>query len=483
MRSRRLILVALLSSVVACGSSSGDGVDAAPAMMAAPGVTITSVAFYQSVERMLFADGAQQSSNIPLVAGRPGMLRVFYTAAAEQHNQSVIVRLHIDGADTIETESLMVEASNQGQLDTTINVAVPGELISGSFSYRVELLQPGTGGDNPGSRHPIDGFEQHSVDVQPNTLRLVLVPFQYNADGSGRLPNTSPEAVELYRQRFMQLYPVSDVDVIVRDPVPWSTAIDASGGGWQEVAFQVFNLRDSDGMGEDVYYYGIFNPTDTFGQFCAGGCLLGVTLLNDDPTDVGNPSLRLAIGVGFDEVATDTSAHELGHAHGRAHAPCGRGLDPQSIDPQYPHAAGSVGVWGWDMFSNTLVNPANTTDIMGYCDDQWISDYNFIALANRGKNVNLAQWSPGPGSYRVVTFDARLKATVRGTVPADRFTGPPTTPIELTTDRGTRTVMGYAFQYDHLPGGWLLYPEQPNTSVIRIGATLDGRLLRVGLKR
>ena len=453
------------------------GVGAGPAMVGAAGVGIREITFNQSASRVMSLDGAPQSSIVPLVAGRPGLLRVHYTVPSEQVGQPVTAELTIEGQDPIRIETTFETAQSlQQDLSSTINFEVPPEMVDGSFNYRIDLLQEGTE-DNAAAHYPAEGFEAHAVEVPANTFRVKLVPFQYNADGSGRLPDLSAEVVEQFRQRFMQLYPVSAVEMSVREPIPWAGAIQPNGTGWQEVGMQLFNTRAADGLGDDVYYYAIFKPTATIAQFCGTGCLLGVTLLNDMPTDVGNPSLRIALGVGYPENQLDTSAHELAHAHGRGHAPCGPGLDPNSIDAEYPHGDGGIGVWGWDMFANQLVDPASHKDIMSYCDPQWISDHNFARLGARAKNVNLADWQAAgidyqlvtiggdavvpPGAARTATSTAALnKAVARQLVPDSQLTGPPNTQLTLTTASGSKQVMGYTYHYDHLPGGWLLYPAQ-----------------------
>jgi hypothetical protein len=330
--------------------------------------------------------------------------------------------------------------------------------------------------DNPAAHHPASGNEVHAVETPKNVFRVVLAPFIYNADGSGRMPDLSPEAVELHRQRLLQLYPVSNVEVTVHDPIPWSQPISPNGAGWQEVGFRTFQLRGEDNAPDDVYYYAIFNPTASFVQFCATGCLLGVTLLNDMPPDTGDVSLRLALGVGFSEVASDTMAHELGHAHGRGHAPCGPGLDPQSIDAGYPHQGGVIGEWGWDIVSGALV-PPTLTDIMGYCDDQWISDYNYGALSWRALHVNLPRYYQPPtitDAYQIVSVGADGRGRFLGDVRRGQ-PGGTAIAVTLVAEGGTRLeVEGRYYRFDHLPGGWLMYPKA-SLPTLRAEALIEGR--------
>jgi hypothetical protein len=69
-------------------------------------------------------------------------------------------------------------------------------------------------------------------------------------------------------------------------------------------------------------------------------------------------------------------AHELGHNFSVGHAPCGT-----TGVPSYPYAGGVIGVWGWNATTNTLVSPT-ATDVMGYCGNQWISDWNWGRVSN-----------------------------------------------------------------------------------------------------
>jgi hypothetical protein len=78
-------------------------------------------------------------------------------------------------------------------------------------------------------------------------------------------------------------------------------------------------------------------------------------------------------------------AHELGHAHGRKHAPCGSAPD---ADPGFPRGDGAIGVWGWDQRSPKAIIPPAIKDVMSYCGQRWISDYTFQALAERSTLVN-----------------------------------------------------------------------------------------------
>ena len=79
------------------------------------------------------------------------------------------------------------------------------------------------------------------------------------------------------------------------------------------------------------------------------------------------------------------------------HAPCG---DAPGVDPAYPYADASTGVWGYDFRDGgSLVSPSRYRDLMSYCDPEWVSDYNFdkalrFRLADEGGSAVAAVAAP-----------------------------------------------------------------------------------------
>jgi hypothetical protein len=472
-------MAALCSTLVGCGSDDEEG-EAPDPYVGAPGVTIQQVAIYQSLKRTLMLAGAPQAGGVPLVAGRDAMVRIYYTTDGSYDGQPVTGRLHLPGQEPLETTAPLAAASVEEDLATTVNVSVPGSRIGPTFDYRVSLAQNGSNrDDNPTAHYPGGGAtESVPVDGPANKLRVIIAPFAYEADGSGRLPNTSPEQIEAIRQRFRALYPVSDVEISVRDPEPWTIPIDPGGsGGWTQLGIELLGYRSNDGVGDDVYYYGMFNPADTLYAYCGMQCVLGMTLMNDNPPETGTVMLRLAIGVGFDAVAASTAVHELGHSHGLAHAPCGPGLAPDSIDLDYPHADGVIGVWGYDPLLGQLLSPTVYTDMMSYCDVNWISDYHYVKLLARSGNVNLPSWQPPPEGaieYQLITLDGDGHGAFQLVTERARPLAGTPLPVAAETTAGTQaTVNGRYFPYDHLPGGWLFVPTG-GEQLDRVELRLDG---------
>ncbi|MEQ9322515.1 MAG: hypothetical protein RIF41_25335, partial [Polyangiaceae bacterium] len=102
-------------------------------------------------------------------------------------------------------------------------------------------------------------------------------------------------------------------------------------------------------------------------------------------------------------------------------------------------------------------------DIMGYCDNQWVSDYTFNALLSRGQHVNMPKWQEAPAAdervaYDVISVNGAGQAEWQQRITRETLRELPTVPVHLESKTATRDVQGHYYPYDHLPGGWLLVP-------------------------
>ncbi len=447
-----------------------------PQLVDAPGIAITQIALYQGVKAVLMQNGAPAQNEVPIVAGRDALMRLWLSMDGNYDGQVVTARLTIEGgAPPIEIVVQPPNSPSDGALNSTLNFDIPGANLPAGASFRVDLLQIDTGiGPNPGARYPADGFAQTGAKNVGQTLKIVLVPIRYGADGSNRLPDTQEAMLNGYRDLFYSMYPVPSIELTVRNAVTYNGGISPNGGGWDNLLGTIGQLRATDNVPSDVYYYGIFKPTSSLNNFCGGGCVAGLG-------NVGGPGdsyARAAIGLGYDDdggaTAWETAVHEIGHTHGRYHSPCG---GAQGTEPNYPYSGGKTGVWGYNLLTKKLYSPQNFTDVMGYCQPIWVSDFTYKAFFNRIKSVNGAKIIVPP-ELKNRTYD-RVKIDANGDIywmPSFKMEMPPQAePIELTvtSPTGTHVVIGQRYEYDHLPGGVILWPQTGGPSSLVV-TEIDG---------
>lgn len=435
----------------------------------APGVSVAEVSIYQGIKRTVMQGGSPVNDGVPIIAGRDALVRVFMATDGSYDGGNVLVRLHLgDGAPLEVTQP--VGGGSEQNLGSTVNFQVPGGSIPAGVQWQVEVGRIGGGGAP--YAYPASGPQSLGAESVGQALRVVLVPIAYGADGSNRLPDTSPGQVEAYRKRFYGMYPAPQVDVSVRAAVGWNSNVSAGGNGWGNLLEAIAGVREQDNAQNDEYYYGIFAPAPSFGQYCGGGCTAGLGYIggaNDSYT-------RAAIGLGFSgDDALDTAVHEIGHTHGREHAPCG---GVASADGNFPHNGGQIGAWGYDLTTQQLIQP-QTPDMMGYCFPIWISDYTYDAIATRMKVVNGAKKIVPAEmmnlTYERISIGADGEATwLEPTVIREPPLGE-AVPVTLDTAAGPEDATGAFFPFDHLPGGTLFVRAGAQASALV--AEVDGQLV------
>jgi hypothetical protein len=403
-----------------------------------------------------------------VVASRDALVRVYVSPQTGFSSKALTGELRVSYGTTeqiFKDTKTIARASTDGVLDSTFNFEVPGAALGASVTYAVAVTDPALGGqrgtETSTARYPADGSLE-SLDARSTgkQLKVELVPVQYNADRSGRLPDTSAAAVGMYKQGFYRMYPVADVEITVRAPYPTSTTISANGNGFSSILQELVRLRAQDGAAADVYYMGVFAPQSSFGQYCQGGCVTG---LSGELTDPNDSSGRASVGIGFgDDQSVTTAVHEVGHAHGRAHSPCGGASAP---DPAFPYQSGGIGVWGYDLVAKQLIDPSQGRDVMGYCTPVWISDYVYDKLFARVASVNgtatMSRANTEPRTYRMVSIEPDGSLQWGETlVLQDPPRNEPRTVRWLAADGSTiASATGFYYGYEDLGGGYMLVPE------------------------
>ena len=318
--------------------------------------------------------------DIPLIADRPALLRVFVTgdrtsffrprpAATFHHDGAPIHTMRLDPpSDRIPL------AAEEGRLDRSFNGVVPGWVLQPGVELVVELDPEGVVPAVPGSdrRVPAEGRLRLDVLAVP-PMDLTVVPVLHSRDAQAVLAWVDGMTETGARMAFIRsVLPIGELELTVREP--YRTTVDlTTAEGWLALLREISVLRLTERR-RDYYYGAVAAPPDS--PFRGLGY-------------IGRP-----VGVGVLDL--DTFAHELGHNMGLRHAPCGGALSP---DPDFPYEDGSIGVFGYETRGgNTrMVDPAEYRDLMTYCDPSWISDYHFVkAMEFRREHESLILRSTDP---------------------------------------------------------------------------------------
>ena len=342
-------------------------------------VDIVHVAFYQVTEKMLLQDGSDVSDDgVSVAQGRDAMLRVFLSPTDTYEERDLSVRAYLYQGDAlvdavIVTQNFKKEGS-LSDLDSSFNLAIRGSAIGPELAIAVEVLEATIDADFPGIQGRNSWPEDNTFAVETvvtGPLKILIVPIEYNADNSGRLPNTEDDEMERFRQAFYGQFPADEVQIRVVEPQGTDIGIR---NGWSALLNEVTGMRAAVGAEDDEYVYGLFSPGEDATGGTAGLCWLGY-----GPSD---PGTKVCIGLSG---SPGTAVHEVGHAHGREHSPgCGAG----SPDPEYPESDGSLGVRAFDTTGNRMFEAATTYDFMSYCGPTWTGAHTWEKLVERVGTVN-----------------------------------------------------------------------------------------------
>lgn len=392
----------------------GDGSEALVANL-----RIEEVALYQTVKVPLVRRGGWVTHrSAPVVQGKRALVRVFVTPDSRFDGRQVRGVLTVQNgshAKQLTDELAPLSASTDAVLESSFNFELPGEDLTADTKLSVALVEascPEHPESTDEARFPVSG-ERALEASAVGPLRVVVIPIRLS---NKLLPDIGKAQLARIRKTLLAQYPVPDVEISAGEVFDWSFGVRANSDGWTELLTALQERRTTDKAPDNTFYFGLVTPKSEFSDYCGLACILGIAF----QTDVLSREHQVGLGVGYAEDSTyATVVHELGHAHGRQHAPCG---EPTDEDPKYPLKDGATGTWGWDSRSSLLVEPT-ASDVMGYCRPAWLSDYTYRAIAERSAEANISEgpaedkatrpWSSlllyGNGSARWVRSTTRTR--------------------------------------------------------------------------
>lgn len=423
------------------------------------GMELNQVIQHFRSSQHLDAANARPDNSIPLIAEKDTGVRVYvdYDAGSglpviTTLSGELELRPTTGSATTIVPNGTIAPQRDslieRGDPRQTLNFTIPEDICRGDVLARSVVFDANA----PDQRSSSEQRTLRFRDVEP--LRVLGVGVHYTGQD---LDLPAPDAGDLLDTLpFTELmYPVPEIEITDFTEIEFSEDLkadieDGCGDGFSAL---LDDLEDLKGDSSDVVF-AILPTGDSSGSIDSGtvnGCGRHTGVAATFATSQGG------------------AAHEIGHGLGRKHAPCdlwNRCHDPHNQDDDYPkyddYASDSIGEFGFEPLASldeSVKDPQDFHDFMGYSGHNWISPYTyrglmghfgtFAALARRSATESTNRLEDRPHLIRKKTMrlfprvivDHDGKASLR---PSFHFPAFPTDPapgirthyrIELLDDR------------------------------------------------
>ncbi len=348
------------------------------------GVEVTqAIQHYGAASHLTDAADRGPDNSLRLVSEKPAWVRVYVagrnvpavTGTLEVQRRSAgflfttVATLNPQAPGTVNAVANPDYATERGTLASTLNFIIPADEMCGTL----RLIARVTAGQWS------DSLTTTITVTLRQTLRLAGVMIAYNgpASSAANAPNltiAAPTVADLQAMSgtAMTLFPVrATANFRAAGTITWTRHLQDPFGAtgcttnWDALHAAVVNARNADGNQAGWVYYGVLPGGVPMGP--VGGCGGG--------------------GVSVGPVgAAGTMAHEIAHACGLEHAPCGGAPRPDANFPTYePYAAASIGEFGLNVNNGNISSPVNSRDFMSYCGPSWISPYHHRMLIDNAR--------------------------------------------------------------------------------------------------
>lgn len=348
-------------SVVDPSKSAATAVIVSQSATGAPNLDIASMYLVQSVQQL--------NGSVRLVANRDAAARVFVRGSRTGITGATVrVRLFEGNTVLLTVEGNVTPSLSVDESCCSANFLIPAAHIRAGVSIVADVDPANTvteSNENDNS-FPLNGTRLALNVTSVPDLNIRLVPIRQNRNGLTGSANTTLTTA------LRSLWPVATVNVTTRAALTIDrTLIAESFSEWLQIVQDLELVRRAESS--NVYYYGVVRVDYTNGVTGMAG---------------GIPALS-AVGVDESfgaEFSKFNFAHEMGHAMGLRHAPCGGAA---GSDPAFPFQGGATGTFGIDIAGGALLKLPTAKDVMSYCEPKWVSAYNYnIVMEQRARFPN-----------------------------------------------------------------------------------------------
>ena len=334
-----------------------------------PTLTVTGIEIGQRFMR------SSSDNRLRLIPGNAALLRVNLQSTAPGTASPLVTVTAQIGAESFGPLPLIGPATIPQAPDpfdraTAFSVRLPETWIRTGLTLRVVV----------GGAAPLQVVVTPAV-APPSALGVVVVPIVVN-NVAPAMP--SPVVARSQLARVLPIAPAS-LTVDTRAAISMPGMAPLSSSGWSNALRTLNKLRLAEAP--DKLYYGVVAASVRADSTSGIGYVNNLNpMTNGFMASVGFDASYLVVttdpfGIGFN-AWTNVMAHEVGHNLSRLHAPCGSVTD---ADPAFPYAGGTLAdVALYDDATALLMGPFHgtqrMTDVMGYCNGNFLSDYNHDAV-------------------------------------------------------------------------------------------------------
>jgi hypothetical protein len=402
---------------------------------AAPQISIDHTEIIQSVQR--------SDNSVHIIAGKETLVRFVLSSNASSAtvtNGSIRLTKANGSLEVKSDNDLLIDpgANNQieskrSTLDGTLNFTLQPEWTEpGTLTVElIDLRETRTGKSLSCRNCSLSKVKIEFLPVRPLEIQIIAVGYYVPASQARITPRQ--EDIDSIKSWLTRAYPASQVLISVRQStfedlrVQWPALRNQA---CSNIKAAVTIVRNTDVQSSPkksrVHYYGLIADT---GQFVIG---------RSDVADHYDPDNVVWIGCGPSGKPTTQgyrwdksgsyagwyAGHELAHTFGLRHPITSDSTPPrfdgcseeEPFDGHYPYRRGrisdeTVSNVGLDFraeqagTSKSLILPGTWTDIMTYCDNQWISDYTYEAL------FALSQKAPASSGGRPSALAPQVSST------------------------------------------------------------------------
>ena len=388
-----------------------------PTVTATPadrGLVITGIEVNQAVQD-------QRTQDVALVAGKKAVVRVHLKVTDGKGNlpgiDGTLRYPYPSGAIyyPINTGGTITARPNpdRGQLEHTLNFLLPASAASGTgLSFMLAQVLPPAGVTfNGGQYELVDTLQVEFETVPSMRLRLVGVTFVTNT------VSYSPRNIDYARTEswLRAAYPIPNL-ISSRTTTNWTSTTALPNCGGVNTILAQMKVQDVNNKvaTNDTRYHGlVFDGGPLWFQMVGCCCNSGAS---SGPAGQGFGGSNRFAWDRDGSYADWYAGHEIGHGYGQCHPGYCRGqtVDTSSHCGTYPYPNGYIGgtagdpqrYYGLDVETLTVMGPT-WTDVMTYCDYEWISDFTYERIMNQ---------MISPLSFSMVRTAAGERLLVMGTV-------------------------------------------------------------------